>query len=173
MATAILVAGMLAACATGDVPTNPQAFSVSRFAVSGVRSPQAVAVNNGYSAESKQYFMRGSQTLTVDAKPLTETAVTMLRRALEQHGLTIAPQAEKKVTLRVVVQSMNIQEFRFRVARTWVKVALEAQGADGTRILVGGEDSSAESAQQALDGAVSLALSRLAGDEKFLAYMNR
>jgi hypothetical protein len=170
---AILVAGMLAACVRGDIPTDPEAFSMSRFSVSEVRPSQTVAINNGYTAESRQYFQRGSQTLAVDAQQLTQTAVTMLRQALEKQGLTIAPQAEKAITLRVVVQSMTFQEHRIRIATTRVKVVLEAQGADGTRILADAENASTGSAQQALDGAVSLALSRLAGDEKFLAYMNR
>jgi hypothetical protein len=103
----------------------------------------------------------------------------MLRRGLETHGMKTAPQAEKIIALRVVTQSVQVQSLTrgvdtwpVAVGRTWVNLTLEAQAADGTRVLIDARNSAA-SAQRAIDSTVHLALTRLLEDEKFLAYMNR
>ena len=150
------------------VPTNPNNYSIDPGAVARLRTSQSVGLKNGYAEPAPREMPMRHNTLVVDQKQLTETAVAMLERALQKQGISTVQQADKSVTLRVRAQGYTMQVFR------WTgKVLLEAQLGDGTLISYPNESLSPKGWENAFDGAVLFALNDLLADERFVAYMNR
>jgi hypothetical protein len=164
----VLVALGLSACVTISVPTNPNNYSIEPKAVAHLRAPQSVALKNAYPAEASISFPIQTNTLVLDQKQLTETAIVMLSRALEKQGIAKSEQAKKTITLRV-----RAQGYRFQIFRWTGLVILEAQLGDGTVLSYPNENLSGKGYEHAFDGAVLFALNDLLADEKFIAYMNR
>jgi hypothetical protein len=172
----LLAAAFLALVAAGcavDVPTSPDTFSLDAKGASHLRRPQSVALSNGYETEAKKQFSVGhGVTWAVDQKQLTETAVVMLKRSFEKHGITPVAQGDKSVLLRVRADNAFVHSGAF-VAHSNVRLVLEAQFGDGTSTSIPGDNQSPMGAQRAFDGAVLFALNGLLSDERFVAYLNR
>jgi hypothetical protein len=148
------------------VPTQPSAFDLEPAAVSHLRTPQALALDNGFQAETTIHLNTRSTRWSTDLMRLTDTARSMLQRAMEARGITFAPQEQRSITLRIHRAAA--------VGAPWAKsaVLLEARYGDGSSTVVTAENTGF-SAQRALDGAVLVALGKLVADEKFVAYVNR
>jgi hypothetical protein len=141
--------------------------------LSQLREPQAVTLNTAYPEnQAKLPAKVGSATWMFDQKQLTDTAIVMLGRAMEKHGVTVAPQAGKTLALRVRVLGVRLRVFG-PVAQTTARLGLDARFGDGTGTYIEADNASPAGAQRAYDGAVLFALNQLLADEKFLAYMNR
>lgn len=172
LVAALLTTGLVG-CATVDIPTDPDALNIEPAAVSHLRSPQTVALINAYPAEVKSQFKVGSGvTWAVEQKQLTNSAVVMLRRALEKQRIGVAPDAEKKVTLRVHVRSLGYTRVG-PFGQMRARVSLDARFADGDATSIDVENSAAMNLSRAIDGAVLAALNELVTDKKFVAYMAR
>ena len=168
----LFLAAMLAGCMTVDIPTDPQAFSLEANRLSQLPRSQAVALKNGYTGDATLRLKMSSNTWVIDQKQLTETALAMLGRAMQQQGLTLDPQAGKTVTLRARVLSTRFRTMPF-VAMISVRLALNASFGDGSGTYIEADNSSPGGAQRAYDGAVLFALNQLVADPKFTAYLNR
>src|SRR5215217_7610878 len=111
--SSVLLALLVAGCAI-DVPTNPDTFNVEPANAAHLRGPQAVALRNAYQAEAKRALGAGKgQTWTVAQKPLTDTAIAMLTRALEKQGIKADAAARKSISLQVRVEHGSIRTIAF------------------------------------------------------------
>jgi hypothetical protein len=161
---ATLVALGLVGCA---VTSNPEAYDVEGVQGAQLRAPQRVALKNSYMVATVVPLARGFE---VDAQQVTETAISMLRRAVEKQGITLAPEAEKTLVLRV--QNVSAGQQNFMSPMTKAGLALDVAYGDGTTSTVlGGNVGYGH--QKAIDGAVLFALNKLMQDGAFLAYMNK
>lgn len=161
------LAALLAGCTT-EIGSNPDTFSLGPAALSHLRRPQAVALENAYPAETKvELKLTGGNVWIVELRRLTQSSITMLARGMEGQGIKVAADAPKRVTLRV---SDPLAAAGYTV---FARVNLEARFADGTSTSIQADNRSPASADRAFDGAVLFALNKLIYDEKFIAYMNK
>lgn len=170
--TALILAG----CAISvEIPTDPDTFSVETKAVAHLRPAQAVALINGYETEAKEEFKSDPfVTWVFDARRLTDTVITMLRRPMEKHGMTLDARAGKSVTLRLYGMRGNVFTMPpIPYAHVNAHLSLEAQFGDGTRAVIEASNGAPISHQRAFDGAALFALYKLLVDPNFVAYMNR
>jgi hypothetical protein len=169
---AVLAVVILAGCG-GQIVTTPDAYPIQPLGLPRLRAPQDVTFSNGLTSPAKYQIKNESITWEVDARQLTDTAITMLQRALEKQGIRTAPQAGKTVIFRVQVRGgMGM----FVAAPTVVasaRLTLEAQFGDGTATLVDGEGGSGFGMQNAFEAALQSAVTRLVFDRRFIDYMNR
>jgi hypothetical protein len=155
-------------CAPLVVDTNPDTFPVQSAAASGVRGQQSISLVNAYQAEQKVVIFPGGPTWVADMKQHTDTAITMLGRAMSGRGVKMGSPAEKTVTLRVT----NVQA----APRGFVigsSLVLEAEYGDGTKSQIQTQNSSPSDAWRAVNGALTFAVNRLLNDNQFLAYVNK
>jgi hypothetical protein len=171
-AVAVLAAVMLAGCG-GEIVTSPDALSIEPFRVKALRAPQAVTLNNGLTSPVKHQIKTPDITWEVDARQLTDTAVVMLRRALEKQGIKAAAQAGKSATFRIQVRGGMGMFVPAPTVVASARLTLLADFGDGTATSVDGEGGSAFGMQDAFEGAIQNALHRLLIDPAFVAYMNR
>jgi hypothetical protein len=162
----------LAGCG-GEIATNPDALSIEPSRLKELRAPQAVTLNNGLMSPVKHQIRTESINWEVDARQLTDTAVTMLRRALEKQGITAAPQAGKSITFRIQVRGGMGMFVPIPTVAASARLTLDADFGDGTKTAVYGEGGSGFGMQDAFERAIQNALHRLLIDPAFLAYMNR
>ncbi len=165
---------ILAGCVSVGIPTDPDAFSVEIKAVAHLRPAQAVALINGYDSEAKEELkVHPWVTWVFDVRRLTDTAITMLRRPLEKHAITLDAQAGKTITLRVHGMRGHVVTLP-PYAHTVAHLRLDAQFGDGTRAVIDATNGAPmANHQRAFDGALLFALNKLLIDEQFVAYMNR
>ena len=168
----VLLVATLAGCG-GEIVTRPDVLSIEPFRVKELRTPQSVALNNGLTSPVKHQIKTPDITWEVDARQLTDTAIVMLRRALEKHGIKAAPQAAKSVTFRIEVRGGMGMFVPAPTVVASARLTLHAAFGDGTTTWVDGEGGSAFGMQPAYEGAIQNALHRLLIDPAFLAYMNR
>ncbi len=161
-----LLVGVLAGCAT-TIVSDPDTFNVPADAAKHLRAGGNVALNNAYQAETKVTFYRsGNASWIADLKQYTDTAITMLGREMQKKSVAVDPKAAKTVTLRVYDVSATLG---------WVvkiDLTFEAQYGDGTKSTITTKNSSPGTPARAVDGSLMFAVSRLLGDDKFLAYVN-
>ncbi len=162
----------LAGCG-GEIVTRPDVLTIEPFRVAHLRTPQTVTLNNGLTSPVKHQIKTPDITWEVDARQLTDTAIVMLRRALEKHGIKAAPQAGKSVTFRIEVRGGMGMFVPAPTVVASARLTLHADFGDGTTTWVDGEGGSAFGMQPAYEGAIQNALHRLLIDPAFLAYMNR
>jgi hypothetical protein len=167
VALAAGVSGCITDPETGRLlmPTDPGAFSVEAAATSHLRSPQLVTIINGYSAPMLVPTM--SKLVDADLKMVSETAAIMLGRALQAHGIGVAAEAPKTITLRI--SNLNLSG---APALPVASITLHAQFGDDTASSIAVQNRGF-SAPRAVDGAILFALNRLVLDEAFVAYINR
>jgi hypothetical protein len=91
---AVLLAATLAACG-GEIVTSPDAVRIEPFWVAQLRAPQSVVLSNGLSNPVKYQIRNESITWELDARQLTDTAIVMLRRALDAQGIRPGAQPDK------------------------------------------------------------------------------
>ena len=169
---AVLFAAALAGCGQFPIQTDASTFSIEPAAVAHLRAQQAVALKNGYAAPAQANMPQGrGQIWTSDLKQLTETAISMLGRALEKQGIRIAPEAEKTVTLRVHELRAGMYGVMIH-PRVRAMLVLDAQYADGATTSVHALNTSPMGAPRAIDGAVLFALNDLVRNEQFVSYVN-
>jgi len=100
-------------------------------------------------------------------KQYTDTAITMLGKEMQKRSVTIDPKATKTVVLRV---------YDVSASPGWVinsSVTLEAVYGDGTKSTVITTNSSPSDAWRSVDGSLMFAVTRLLGDDQFVAYVNK
>jgi hypothetical protein len=164
----VLVVGGLAGCAPPVIHTSPDTFNVPADAARHLRSDTNVALKNAYPAETKvKIFTMGESGWFADMKQYTDTAVTMLGREMQKKGVAIDPKSPKTVTLKV---------YDVSASPGWVihsSLTLEAVYGDGTKSTVRTENSSPSDAWRSVDGSLMFAVTRLLGDDQFVAYVNK
>ena len=162
-----LLVGVLAGCAAPIIVTSPDTFNVPAGAAKHLRAGGNVALNNAYQAETKVKIWTYSDTGWFgDLKQYTDTAITMLGREMQKKSVAVDPKAAKTVTLRVYDLSASAPwHLRF-------VLILEAQYGDGTKSTIKSENRSPWTVWSAVDGSLMVAVFRLLGDDKFLAYVN-
>ena len=162
----VLLVGMLASCVS-TIDSDPDTFNVPADAAKHLRAGGNVALNNAYQAETKVKIWTYSDTGWFgDLKQYTDTAITMLGREMQKKSVAVDPNAAKTVTLRV---------YDVSASPGWViesVLTLEARYGDGTKSTITTKNSSPSDAWRAVDGSLMFAVSRLLGDDKFLAYVN-
>jgi hypothetical protein len=171
---ALVLAGALSACGTVTVVTDPGAYSVPGNAASP-REGTRIALLNAYPDETMKLI---SDRIQVDLRQVTDTAIHMMRRHLERKGVTVDPNAQKKVTLKIVNASMYYMAIPF--AERWrTNLDLEATFADGTSASVRGENSAPAAfrgqvvLQRSVEGATLFAVTDMLRDKRFQSYANR
>jgi hypothetical protein len=162
---------VLSAC-TIPVDTSPDTFNVEPTALTHLSGAKGVALENAYKADAPQSIRVGESTWVLQQKQMTDTAIVMLRRALEKQGLSAAPGAGKTVALRLHSPRGSVRVLPF-VAQTFAEVALDAEFGDGTRTTVYADNQSPMGAPRAFEGAILFSLNQLLMDEKFVAYLKR
>lgn len=170
-ALAVLVLPVLSAC-TIPIETNPDSFNLEPAALTHLSGAKGVALENAYKADAPLNMRMGQHTWVLEQKKMTDTAIAMLRRALDKQGMGAGPQAPKIVTLRVTAPRATMQVYP-GFANTFATVTLDAEFGDGARISIIAENRSPAGAQRAFDGAILFALNKLLVDEKFVAYIKR
>ena len=168
----LLLFATLAACVS-NVKTSPDRYSVEPSAVTHLRGEQTVALMNAYTAETVVVVMQGSgSTAKSDLRELTNTAMVMLGRAMKQRNITVAPEAEKTIALRVHEVHADTAGV---MPAMWIEahLMLEARYPDGTKSSVNVVDTSVNGLAQAIDGAVLIALNGLLHQKQFVSYMNQ
>ena len=169
----VVIAAALATGCAVDVPTSPDTFKVEPANAKHLRGPQSVALRNGYQTEAKKTFNIGmGNSWTTDQKQVTDTAITMLSRALEAPGVKTADPAPKAITLAVRVENAFMHSSAF-VSHANVKLLLDATFGDGSSTTVSAANNSPMGASRAFEGALMRALNTLLIDERFVAYLNK
>lgn len=171
----VVVAALVSAGCAIDVPTGPDTFPLEPANAAHLRAAQSVAFKNAYDAEAKRAIAAGKgQTWTVDQKQMTDTAITMLGRALQKQGFNIQGPADKSITLQVQVERGFIHQRTLAfVAQANVSILLNATFGDGTGSAIPAANNSPMGPQRAFEGALMFALNKLLADEKFVAYVNK
>ena len=167
----LLLCAALAGCG-GTIHTDPNAAAIDAFRLRHLRAPQAVALANGQ-PEATHEIRSDSNAWQVDARQLTETAVTVLRRGLEERGIQVAAPAPKSLTLRVKVHGAYAQFVPAPTVVANARLILEVDFGDGTSAWVEGTNGSAFGTQRAFEGAIVAALNNLLINPSFNDYMNR
>ena len=163
----VLLVGVLASCAS-TIDSDPDTFNVPADAAKHLRAGGNVALNNAYQAETKVKILTHSGSSWIgDLKQYTDTAITMLGREMQKKSVAVDPKAAKTVTLRVYDVSATIGAFVANIVLT-----LEVQYGDGTKSTITTKNTSPGTAGRLVDGSLMFAVSRLLGDDKFLAYVN-
>jgi hypothetical protein len=163
-----LLVGVLAGCAR-PIVSSPNTFNVPADAAKHLRAGGNVALNNAYQAETKVTFFRsrsGEVSWVADLKQYTDTVITMLGREMQKKSVAVDPKAAKTVTLRVYDLSLRAP---WHISLVLI---LEAQYGDGTKSTIKSENRSLWTVYNAVDGSLMVAVFRLLGDDKFLAYVN-
>ena len=170
----LMFAAALAAGCAIDVPTSPDTFPVEPVNAAHLRAPQAIALKNAYQAEAKRTIAVGKgQTWTVDQKQMTDTAITMLGRAVEKHGFKTQGPGDKSIDLQVRAEHGFIHQRAMSfVAHSNVTVSLHAAFGDGSSTTVGADNNSPLGPQRAFEGALMFAINKLLNDQRFVAYVN-
>lgn len=168
---AVLLGATLAGC-TMEVVSNPDTFKVEPTRLSHLRQPQAVALKNMYASETKAQVRIHPHDFVFELKQLTDTAIVMLARSMDKHGIGVSEQAEKVVTLRVRVLGMRVRAIP-PYSETVIGMQLDARFGDGMNTSVRADGNSPLGGERAASAAVLFALYKLLTDEKFVAYMNR
>ena len=163
---ALLIAA--SGCAPVVIDTNPDTFPVKPETASAVRGQQAIALVNAYPAEQKVVIFPGGPTWVGDLKQHTDTALTMLERAMSGRGVKVGSPADKTVTLRVANVQAAPGGFVIRSS-----LVLEAEYGDGTKSRIQTQNSSPSDAWRAVNGALLFAVNQLLNDNQFLAYVNK
>lgn len=163
---------LLSSCTT-DPSSDPNRFSLPPGELAHLRAPQRVTLTNAYTVAAVKQMQIGLIRLDFDQKQFTDTAIAVLTRAMDKHGIAVAPQAEKTITLRV----RGPTDLRMRgglgaTSRT-ATLYLDAEFGDGTSTSLEAEETTGGEFTRAMDGAVVVALKDLVADEKFVAYMKR
>lgn len=168
-----VVAALLASGCAIDVPTSPDTFRVEPANAGHLRGPQTVALRNGYQTEAKKTFNVGmGNSWTTDQKQVTDTAITMLSRALEHPRIKTADPAPKAVTLAVRVDHAFMHSSAF-VSHANVRLFIDATFGDGSSTTVSAANNSPMGASRAFEGALMRGLNTLLIDERFVAYLNK
>lgn len=165
-----LIACVLTSCTT-DPSSDPNRFSLPPGEVAHLRAPQRVTLRNAYTAPDVTRVQAGLIPLEFDQKQFTDTAIAVLTRAMDKHGIAVVPQAEKTITLRVRGPT-NLRMRGMPPQRT-ATLYLDAEFGDGTSTALEAEETTMGEFTRAMDGAVLVALKDLVADEKFVAYMKR
>jgi len=164
-----LSAASLFGCGTLEVASDAGAFDVDPALLAKVQA-KAVALENGArDAGTFDVKMRMGRVWSFDLNQLTETSVTMLGRSMERRGISVGPEAAKKVVLsaRPVALAQG-------GARINVRVAIIARFADGTAAYAEGDGGTfGGGVQRATDHGIQLALQQLLAEPKFIAYLNQ
>ena len=163
----VLLVGVLASCVS-TIDSDPDTFNVPADAAKHLRAGGNVALNNAYQAETKVKILTHSGSSWIgDLKQYTDTAITMLGREMQKKSVAVDPKAAKTVTLRV---------YDVSASATWSRIGsvliLEAQYGDGTKSTIKSENRSRWTVYNMVDGSLMVAVFRLLGDDKFLAYVN-
>ena len=118
--------------------------------------------------------MRTGQSWSVDDRQLTDTAIVMLRRALEKQGIAESLEAGKTITLRVNSRHAFVHVNPFSpLSNSNVTITLEADLGDGTEAFSSADNQSPLGPQRAFDGAILFALNELLSEAAFVAYLNK
>ena len=164
-----LLLGALAGCAPPVINSNPDTFNVPADAAKYLHAGGPVALKNAYPSETKvKIWTNGDMNWFGDLKQYTDTVMTMMSREMAKKSVVVQTGAPKTVTLKV-----------YDVGATpgfWVipsHVTLEAAYGDGTKSTIMAENSSPSDAWRSVDGSLMFAVTRLLGDEKFIAYVNK
>jgi hypothetical protein len=171
-AIAVLGVVILAGCG-GQIVTTPDTYPIHTLGLPALRTPQEVTLTNGLTNPAKYQIKNQSVIWEVDARQMTDTAITMLQRALDKQGIRTVPRAGKSVTLRVDVRGGMAMVAPIPAVSASGRLTLEAAFGDGTMALVDGEGASARGVQPAFELAIQSALNRLLFDSRFVEYMNR
>ena len=156
-----------------DIPTDASTFNVEPQRLAHLKPhQQSIVLRNGYSGSNKVSYKINNVSWVLDQEQFTNTAIAMLGRALEKHGVKVAPSAEKVITLRVRVLGAGLRIYPF-VGVASARVGLEANLAGVGEFYVESVNGSPGGATRAFDGAVLFTLNQLLEDPKFVAYMNR
>lgn len=160
---------LLAGCSVA-ISTSPDRYAVDPSAATQLRVKRVALKNAHQTATLGQRQVSGLVRIrqTIDVKALTDTAITMMSRAMEKQGIAVSPEATKTVTLAVTRVDLGDVPIRGAAAT----VVLEARYPDGTSTA---RQATAHSAVQygwAIDAAVRNALNELLGDPRFVAYLN-
>jgi hypothetical protein len=170
----MFLSAMAAGCAM-DVPTRSDTFAVDSVHAAHLRGPQSIELKNAYSGEAKRDLDPGKgQTWSIDQKQMTDTAMTMVGKAVEKQGIKTQGPADKSVTLQVRVEQAFIhQRVLSMVAHANVRLWLDATFGDGTGTTLPADNNSPLGPQRAFEGALMFAIEKLFIDEKFVAYVNK
>jgi hypothetical protein len=164
----VLGVGLLAGCAPPLINTSPDTFNVPADAAKYLHEGGTVALKNAYPSETKvKIWTYGETGWFADMKQYTDTAITMLAKEMQKRSVTVDPKATKTVVLRV---------YDVSASPGWVinsSVTLEAVYGDGTKSMIITTNSSPSDAWRSVDGSLMFAVTRLLGDDRFVAYVNK
>jgi hypothetical protein len=167
LAATVACIALFACGCTTTVRTSPDSLSIGPAAVSHL-PPRVVALANGYPSEVQQKFSTPPYTLIIEQKQMTDTAIEMLRRALEKN-----PGARGRGPAKKVVLKVRSPRAAGPYPTPGVAITLDAQFGDGSQASVIGNGYSARGADRSFEAALLNALNRLLGDAHFIAYMKR
>jgi hypothetical protein len=143
-------------------------FELEPADISELRAAQPVALRNGYTYASTHVV---NQYVTLDEREFTDSAITMLSRALEKQGIRLAPDAKKSVTLRVRMDRHVLRIPHVFAPQYYATITLVATLGDGTKLEENAQDMSPGGWGRATDAASLLALKYLVKNQEFVAYL--
>lgn len=163
----LLVTIATGACTRLEVESNPDTFPVPESAASGLRvDAGSIAIKNAYPEPTVVQVSEAGAGVDADLQQYTETAMTLLERALEKRGIEVAPSAGKTVTLKV---TNIVYTYGWTIG---YGLNLIADLGNGQRAVVNASNNSPATAWRAIDGALMRAVTKLLLDESFQRYVN-
>lgn len=155
-------------CGRLEVVSSPDTFPISDTTASDlVSGGQDVALRNFYQRPAVVSISESRSGFDADLHQYTQTAVTLLERALDKRGISVASTGRKSVTLKVSDVTLN-DGWTFGC-----RLNLMADLGDGDKVMVPAQNNSPATAYRAVDGALMHAVTNLLLDREFQKYINQ
>lgn len=167
MSAGLILLFALSGCGRLEVESSPDTFPVPDSAASDLRGDgQAVALANFYTGPTVVSVSETGSGVDADLHQYTQSAITLLERALKKRGIYVGTSGRKAVTLKVSNVSFS---YGWTIG---YRLNLSAEFKDGGRTVVPAQNNSPATAYRAIDGALMHAVTNLLLDQEFQKYIN-
>lgn len=162
----LLVILLLQGC-THHYVANPDRYAVGLDKVPEIRTHGAIQLINGQPDTRDQLLVKmGMHKHLGSYHQMTDTAVKIGKKVLEDRGITTSGQASKSLKLSVVGAERIPAMWIFRII-----VDLEVEKGDGETIIFKGDNSTGGHLYRGIDGAILKSVTTMLNDARIQAYL--
>jgi hypothetical protein len=156
---------ILSACGPVKIHSNPETFDLNYRPLPVLEGEHSIRLNNAYTSSQVVDVTPKGPNWVGDLQQYTDTAIVLLKEEFEKSNISISPDSEKEITVRVYDAEF---EMGFWVIRC--TLWLESELPDGKIVTVRGDNRSPATVYRAVDGAILRAVENLLQDSQFLEY---
>jgi hypothetical protein len=164
----IVVLIMLQGC-TYHYVADPDRYTVGLDRVPVLRINGSIHLINGQPDKSDQIIAwRGGVDYSMSFHQMTDAAIRISKKTLEDRGITVSENASKSLILSIIGLKPT---FGFWVVR--VVVDLEVEKSDGEKLLFKGDNTTGGSPERGIDGAILKSVASMLNDARIQAYLKQ